>query len=455
MKLKAISVAILALVALSAGATDLLEVWQAASAHDPEVAISQAARQAGVARREQSSALWRPMVQIEGGVGAMNSHSETTGANFSAPGLGQSNGVGFNTSVNHGTSTSLSLSARQPLINRERSAQSRQLEISADAAELEWQSSHQDLMLHTAQRYFDVLLAQRRVDLLQQQSQAVDKALVEAKDRFALGDTPITDTHEASARSQALRSQWLGAQSELQIAQTALDDATGLVSPKLQPLSAEASVDTDNLAPLPHWQALALGQNPLLRMQMAKSQAAHEEARKFSAAGGATLDLVAQAGQQRLSGNGDFGAASNGQHQQMIGVQLTIPLYTGGYRSARQDEALRLEDKAQAEVERTRQQISQQTQAAWLGLRTGTARISALAGSLQATRSRLDATRLGRQVGDRTTLDLLNAENDASSAELALLQARVDVMLSQLRLEALAGQLDESRLAPLNAQLQR
>ncbi len=455
MKLKAFSFTALALIALSAGATDLLEVWQAASSHDPEVAIAQAARQAGAARREQSAALWRPMLQLEGGVGAMNARSETAGANFSAPGLGQSNGVGFNTSINHGSSSNLGLSARQPLFNRERSAQSRQLEIAAEAAELEWQSSHQALMLHTAQRYFDVLLAQRRVELLQQQSQAVDKALVEAKDRFALGDAPITDTHEASARAQALRAQWLGAQSELQIAQTALADATGLALPQLQPLAVQPGLESDPLAPLPHWQALALSQNPLLRMQIANAQAAHEEARKFSAVGGATLDLVAQATQQRLSGSGDFGAASNAQRQQMIGVQWTIPLYTGGYRSARLDEALRLQDKAQAEVERTRQQLSQQTQAAWLGLRTGAARISALAESLKATRSRLDATRLGRQVGDRTTLELLNAENDASASELAWLQARVDVLLSQLRLEALAGQLDESRLAPVNAQLQR
>ena len=75
--------------------------------------------------------------------------------------------------------------------------------------------------------------------------------------------------------------------------------------------------------------------------------------------------------------------------------------------------------------------------------------------SLKSTRARLAATRLGREVGDRTTLDLLNAENDAGATELALLQVRVDVLLNQLRLQALAGQLDESRLLPVNAQLQR
>ncbi len=453
-KLSAFSAVTLALTAMSAGATDLLEAWQAASAHDPEVAISQAARAAGAARRLQSSALWRPSVRVEGGVALMGANSETAGAHFSAPGLAASNGVAFNTSVKNGTSTNFTFSARKPLFNRELSAQSRQLNIAADAAELEWQSARQELIVHTAQRYFDVILAARKLELLAQQQRAVDKALVEARDRFALGDTPITDTHEASARAMALQAQFLAAQSELQIVQTALADATGLASAILQPLSADAVVDTTDLAPLSHWQALALDKNPLLRMQLANVQAVQEEARKFSAAGGTTLDLVAQAGQQRLSGNGDFGAASNSLRQQSIGVQLTIPLYTGGYRDARQEEALRLEDKGLAEVERTRQQIGQQTQMAWLGLRAGSARVTALAESLKATRARLDATRLGRQVGDRTTLDLLNAENDASASELALLQARVDLLLNQLRLYALAGELEESRLLPLNAQLQ-
>lgn len=152
--------------------------------------------------------------------------------------------------------------------------------------------------------------------------------------------------------------------------------------------------------------------------------------------------------------SGDFGAASNTSRQQMIGLQLNLPLYTGGYRSAKLEESLRLQDKADAEIAQSQQQIAQQIRAAWLGLQIGTARLSALAQAVTASQARLDATRLGRQVGDRTTLDLLNAENDASSADLALLQARIDVLQNRLRLQALAGQLDETRLQTVNVLLQ-
>ncbi|HEY8708648.1 MAG TPA: TolC family protein, partial [Burkholderiaceae bacterium] len=120
----------------------------------------------------------------------------------------------------------------------------------------------------------------------------------------------------------------------------------------------------------------------------------------------------------------------------------------------RQDEAQRGIDKAEAHAARTRQQIELQTRTAWLGLTVGAGRVNALSQSLAASRLRLDATRLGRQVGDRTTLDLLNAENDAASAELTLWQARIDLLMNRLRLAALAGRLDETSLQSVNASLQ-
>ena len=189
-------------------------------------------------------------------------------------------------------------------------------------------------------------------------------------------------------------------------------------------------------------------------MHVTRTEVATEEAAKFSLAASPTIDLVAQGGQDRLSGSGDFGAASNNSSNIMIGVQITVPLYTGGYRSARQEEALHLADKARTDADRTRQQIALQTRAAWLSLTVGAGRIAALAEALKANQARLDATRLGVQVGDRTTLDLLNAENDTANAELVLLQARIGSLMDRLRLAALSGQLDEAQLQSVNATLQ-
>ncbi|MFZ4478287.1 MAG: TolC family protein [Rhodoferax sp.] len=440
---------------VSAQAMDLLEAWQATAQHDPQAAVSQASRQAGQTRKEQAASLWRPAVMLSATAGRMNSETEMTGAHFSAPGFGTSDGVGFASSINNGNSSRWALSARQPLLNPERKAQSRQLEISVEVSELEWQVAQQDLMLQTAQRYFGVVLADNKLALLREQQKAVDLARVEAKDRFSLGDKPVTDTYEASARAHVLQAQVLSAQDELALALNALTDATGVPNPSVQGLPPASNVVPSSLQPLPYWLAQAMDKNLFLRMQAANLQVSQQELAKYSAAGATTLDLVAQAGRDQLSGNGNFGSASNTASQQMIGLQLNVPLYTGGYRSARQDEALRLQEKASAELERARQQISQQTRTAWLGIQTGSSRLTALGEAHKASLARLDATRLGRQVGDRTTLDLLQAENDASSAELSLLQARVDLLLSQLRLHALSGDLNEPKLEVVNALLQR
>lgn len=443
------------LLANAAQATDLLEVWRAASQHDPVAAIAQAERLSGDARRAQASALWRPTVGITGAAGVMSADTRMTGAQFSAPGFGESTGVGFGTSVRGGTSTRLAVQARQPLWNPERTAQEKQLNLAADTATLSWQAAQQDLMLTSTQRYFDMTLADARLKLLRKQKSAVDSALVEAKDRFALGDKPITDTYEAAARAQGLQAQVLAAQTELALARHALADATGLPNSSLTsraPVAlTQSSLTTEGLEV---WQSRVAERNLGIRMQQAHVQAAAHELAKHAPSASTTLDLVAQAGRERLSGNGSYGSASNTASQGMVGVQLNLPLYTGGWRNAKQDEALHQQEKAQAELDRARQLAGQQTRAVWMGLQTGQARLQALQEASKASQARLDATRLGRQVGDRTTLELLQAENDDAAAQLNLVQARLDLLMAKLRLQALAGQLDEAQLASVNTLFQ-
>lgn len=436
-----------------ATAIDLVDAWRAAQQHDLEFSAARAAHEAGAARREQGASLWRPTLQFSGTVGRASSETTTTGAQFSAPGLGTSNGVDFNTSVNNGNATRWALQARQPLLSRERDAQKRQLELSADVADLEWQAAQQASMLRTAERYFDALLANESLQVLRRQLGAVERAHVEVRDRFRLGSVPVTDTHEAAARVEAIKAQVLAAQTQVQLAQTALADATGLAAADLQTLAPGAAGPQEAQA-LEQWLADARARNPRLLMQRAGTEVAQQEVAKFDALASPSLDLVAQVAQDRLNGSGDYGSASNGMNNALIGLQLTVPLYTGGYRSAKQDEAARLAEKANADAERAAQQIALQTRAAWLGLTVGAGRVAALSESLKATLARLDATRVGRQVGDRTTLDLLNAENDAANAELALLQARIALLLDRLRLAALAGQLDEAQLRTVSATLQ-
>lgn len=441
--------------AASAQAADLVEAWQAAQGADMEYAAARAARQAGEAKREQGASLWRPSLQLNGSVGVANGETSVSGARFSAPGFGTVDGANFDTSVTGGTATSWALQARQPLYNRERDASKRQLELAADAAELGWRAADQALILRVAERYFDAALAGEALRVLQRQQQAVERSLVEARDRFQLGDAPVTDTHEAAARAQTVRAELLAAQTQLTLKQAALNDVTGWSGTPPLSLAPRDGRWLQDVQGLEQWLAQSQAGNLQLRMLAANVEAARQEAAKYSAAAAPTVDLVASVGQNRLSGSGDFGAAVTSANNAGIGVQLNVPLYTGGWRGARQDESLRLADKAVAEREHQARQVAQQTRASWLGLTVGASRVAALEEALGASRSRLEATRIGRQVGQRTTLELLSAENEAAAAELALQQARVALLLDRLRLAALAGQLDETQLRAVNAALER
>ena len=438
----------------AAWATDLLQAWQAAQQNDRELAVARAAHGTAQPQRDQAAALWRPGVALTASAGLATNENEMRGAQFSAPGLGQSNGVNFATSVTGGTATRWALQASQPLINPVRSAQQQQLGLQADMTDLQWQAASQATMLRTAQRYFDVAVAQEALQVLDRQLQAVQKASTEAQDRYELGSLPITDTHEARARLAGLRAQRLAAQTDLDVKRRLLADSTGL------PGSSLAVQLPGNLQPaaprdLTAWQSDAEANNPSLRMQALALDIAKAEAQKHSLRAATTVDLVAQAGQDRLHGSGDFGSARNKSVNAMVGVQINVPLYTGGWRSAKQDEALALQAKAEAQVQSTREQVAQQVHSAWLGLSVGAGRVQALGEALAASEARLDATRLGHEVGHRTLLDVLNAENDAAAARLALAQARTGLLLDRLRLAALAGQLDEDTLHSANQVLTR
>ncbi|MFO1233275.1 MAG: TolC family protein [Paenacidovorax caeni] len=207
----ALACALAALPGLAA-ATDLLQAWQAAQQHDRTLAVARAAHAAAQPQRDQAAALWRPGVALTAAAGVANGETQMHGAQFSAPGMGPTNGANVATSITGGTATRWQLQASQPLYNPQRRAQQEQLRLQADMADLQWQAQQQQAMLRTAQRYLDVAVAQEALRVIDQQHAAVQKAAEEAQERYRVGSAPITDTHEASARLAALRASQVAAQ---------------------------------------------------------------------------------------------------------------------------------------------------------------------------------------------------------------------------------------------------
>ncbi|NDU85897.1 MAG: TolC family protein [Ferrovum sp.] len=435
-------------------ATDLSAVWQAAQQHDLGYQAAAAGHQAGQTQKDQASALWHPTVQASGTAGRMSSQSQTQGAQFSAPGFfPATNNANFNTSINGGVLQRWSVSARQPLISGDRLAQGRELDLKAQMADLQWDSERQKLMLQTAQQYFEVVLASTALRVAQQQQQAVEQALAEVQQRYQVGDVPITDTQEALARRESIRAQVWAAQANLQVKQQALVNTTGMSLTDLNLAAPLRGALPDSGAAIDQWIADASTHNLQWQEKTLEVEISREEAKRYSVAAAPSVDLVGEVDSDHLTGNGDYGSASNTLRTSLVGIQVTIPLYTGGMRSAHQDEKTYLARQAQLSADQLQQQVVLNTREAWLGVTTGIQRVEALAHAVKATEDRLASTRLGQQVGDRSMLDLLNAQSDAASTRLAWLQARVAVLMDRLRLSALSGHLEDSDLQLVNQQL--
>ena len=218
---------------------DLLQTWEQARQHDPQMQVVQATRSSVQAYEAQAQSLWRPVVMGSATVGAMSAETRTTGAQFAVGGQTPMPGS-FATSASAAMSTRWSLQAKQALYSPERQAQQAQLQQAAGVAEWRADLAHQQFLLQTVQRYFQVLLAERQQQVLKNQRVAVERSLTEARDRFAIGDLPVTDTHEAAARASGLQAQWLAADSDLQMARQVLAESTRLPIDALKPQAPPA-----------------------------------------------------------------------------------------------------------------------------------------------------------------------------------------------------------------------
>ena len=448
------SLLLLMLMASQAQAFDLLEAWQAARIYDPQFASARAGAEAGRTKSLQAQALKSPQVTLNAGAAGVNSDNKITDAQFSnaqfaGGGAGAKGTTDFRTRTDGGLNLNMNLRAEYPLYDATRNNSAVQLNKQAQLAEVQLTAEEQRLMQRVAQSYFDTLLAADTLATLKAQQAAVTEALASSKERFKEGDVAIIDTHETQARYDMLASQVLEVESNLQLARAALADITGNQDATLAQLPPKADLQRYVSGDLQGWLGRAQSNHPQVQAQQLQQDIAQAESGKFQTKYSPVLNLVAQAGGERLQGlSGNDADITN--RQLSLGVQLTIPLYSGGMRGAKYQEAIALEDKARNQTEFARQQAARDARSAWMAVTVGQGQVKALEQAEHSAEIKLDSTRLGRDVGDRTTLDVLNSEQELYNTQLALYRSRYQVLQALLNLSAAAGELNEPRLQEIN-----
>lgn len=419
-------------------ATDLLTAYRDALTQDAQYAAARAAHRAGLEKLPQGRAGLLPSVSL------------SANTNINERDFSFRNGVGNDSRFN---SSGYTVSASQPLYNRQNFAGYAQGKLLAMQAEAQFAAVSQDLIVRVAQAYFDVLLAQDNVDLARAQKIAIAEQLEQAKRNFEVGTATITDTHEAQARFDLVTSQEIAATSDLEIRRQSLQIITGKAPGTLKPVSdklALAPLEPDDIS---RWIEKTREKNLQIAIALATFEIAGREVDRNIGGHLPTLDLVASYSDSG-QGSGFQGGVGTDTTTKVIGLQLTLPIFQGGGQQSRVREAYALKDKAAQDLETAKRNAALATRQAFLGVTNGRAQVRALEQALISTQSQLDSTKLGQEVGVRTGVDVLNAQQLLYSARRDLAQARYNFLIARLQLEAAAGELDEEDLRRINGALQ-
>ena len=417
----------------------LLDIYQQALAHDPTLASALSANQAAQEIIEQGKALYRPTINFNAETNAVQSDIRYISSTRDPS---KSNFENYKYGVD----------ARQPIYRKQNLIQIEQAATQVSQADKQLHLSQQTLILRTTQAYFDVLIAQDKIDLIDAQKTAISSQLEQAKANFEVGTVTITDVNEAQARYDLTVAQEIAAVNEYQIAKHLLQAITGQFPPKLA--SVKADIKTNNLAQsMDSWLEVAAQNNLTIQIQQDIAKYSEQEIERSKAGHLPTLDAVASYTDSYANGSASAFSTGNELKTGAIGLQLQIPLYQGGATSSLVRQAALNKQKAQDDVEIARRQTELDTQRAYLNLSTTIAQVKALDQALISSQSQLDSTKLGYEVGVRTTVDVLNAQQQLFSAKRDLLQARYNYLVNIIRLKAASGVVAEADLLDINQQL--
>ncbi|SDP56889.1 outer membrane protein [Ralstonia sp. 25mfcol4.1] len=421
----------------SALAADLLQVYRDAQANDAQFASARSQLLATREKLPQGRAGLLP--QVAGTAGA-----QRTMADYSSP-------VDTTRYFNANT---WALQLTQPLFRWDRWETYKQGELASLAGEVTFQQAQLDLITRASQAYFDVLAAQDNLYLAGAQKKAIGEQLEQAKRNFEVGTATITDANDAQARYDLATSTEIAAQSALEVTRATLQQITGKPVDELMGLRPEAQIPGPLPADVNAWASQAEQTNPQVGLASYNLETAQRETNKAKAGHLPSVDLVASYGYTNAQGTAtQLSNVGSRYNSGVVGVQLNIPIFTGGQIQSRVRETLALADKAASDLEFARRTAAQQARQTYSGVFNGLAQVKALEAAERSAQSAVESNQLGYEVGVRINIDVLNAEAQLFSTRRDLSKARYDTIMNGMRLKASTGTLSEDDVVQINTLL--
>jgi outer membrane protein, protease secretion system len=338
----------------------------------------------------------------------------------------------------HYSSSATSLQLRQPLVNLEGKARYRQGIAQTNASDAQFSARSQDLIVRLVNLYANAKYAEDQLAQATAQRDALAEQRQANERMFQRGEGTKTEVLETQAKYDLSEAQVLEARDGLVNSRLALAAVVGQDIERLDPLSEDFRAKPMNPASFEAWKDIALANNPEIVAQRYTVEIALEEINKNRAGHYPRLDLVASASKNNSDTTNTINQNTNSRS---IGVQLNIPLYSGGSVSAATSQAVSNHEKAQADLDAKTSQVLVELRKQYNLTVSGVSRIAAAEKSLSSARLLIEATQKSVKGGMRTNLDVLTAQQQFFEAKRDLALSRYNYLLSFLRLRYSAGTL--------------
>jgi outer membrane protein len=466
--LLACSIAAALVAAAPVRAENLLEVYMDAVKSDPVVREAEARRSAALEVKPQARALLLPQVNVGGQIYTANSDGEAT-----FPQVDRTTGnivtVGNKSTTDVSQYWDYRAELTQTLFRWDQWQELKRADSQVAVAEATYRAAQQNLLVRVSQAYFDVLAAEDTLSAAEATLEALTRQLEQADKRFEVGLIAITDVQESRAAHDNARAGVIAAKRAVASAQEVLRELTdkdyqSLVKPaEAMPLDKPDPLDEQA------WVDLALKDNLDVIAARLNSDVASANVKVAQAGHMPTVDLFAQYGEDNRdatqtnqafdpsdplnSGDRVKGSADSSGSNDVIGLRLNIPIFSGGGTQSRVREQVFLHRAAREKLEGTMRAAERETRDAYLGVIAEKARVQALQQAVKSSQTALEATEAGFEVGTRTTVDVLDARRRLFEAQRDYARSRYDYLINIVRLESASGGLKQDDLSVINGYL--
>lgn len=341
-------------------------------------------------------------------------------------------------------SSGYSISLQQTLFNKKTNIQVDQADLSTAKGLADYQAAEQSLLLRVAKAYFTILRSEDNLRFARSEKKAIQQQLEQAERRFEVGLIAITDVKEAQASYDLSRAREIAAHNALSIAREELRLISSQMPTSLSPLQAETPLPAPQPANMQAWLDEAKNNNTDIINAEKSAALAYKDVEASRADHLPTFALTA--GYNDNKSDGRQGDSMGGQ----IGIQMNIPIYSGGATSAKVRQSKSSAEAASRQLELTRRNVAQQVRNSYQNVLANISQVRAYKQALISTQVKAEATQAGFEVGTRTAVDVLNALRETYQAEANYAAARYDYILEGLTLKQASGTLSFDDLKAIN-----